>query len=1106
VRLTVPPKENQERPLDPPSIPESSPTVASLPPRGATIPESSPTATPVAQITSTAVAQITSLPRSLLPLKYNNVPVVLQKPLVQDAIDDSAFAYNKKGQKRSVSAARQAQWRASQRIVNSITKLEKNERSVALRAALSNPQVREAASAVIFDASSVANRQLEQTRKIIGRATATEKKQGRTNNDKASFVESVMVSVVDSPSPTKRKNAPSRRKQVEGLGMKWATGQRYLAKAKVKRKSLSTKEKGLMWSCVKNRKGYSKVSLSLRKSLLQWILDHPSVVPSPISKDTLLVRNPDTGVKERVGKLLLEISVRELHNDLLDDKKGLKEARNEKGEVLISDTALRYLLPKQIRKMTACHKQMCGCETCITVRSLQESLNSYRARQLREMKKDLLEGLRSKNEVEEYEAAVFPNNIAWHSKPQLAIDEIMCKPVNGFEHRSWNCVLKRCPNCPQYPTPNAETESNCDAPKIRFHVYQPVTTCSLHGILTLRSKTCLQCSPPTPPSSPNNQPASPKLSRTRKHKKAPKIRTRKYLTLLEKPIGVFMEEYYILALKKYASHLALVIILCKRCCGKKREEAFQSRVGDLKTIRDYAERLAAKFNLEIQEEHFGNGRNLSIEGSAVQQFTKEAMERFLSGSYSADDFKEDVSLHFHSHLSDDSLQNAATTNAHMEVLFDSLKESSVVGKKATMWDETDGCTKQYRCAKAFWLLTYLAVKYDTSIDRAIGAPGHGKDIVDGINATDKTYLASKMCLPGTPEANNSQNRMATESMTETASKSLAIEAQRLLSLDSRIQGVKGDSKHAKREANATLKHRHYHVQDPDDVEFLNLKFKPVDLPDGIGVMQCYNIRADPDLGLGQIALRRIPCACAGCLAQLEKPWQPNVAASEQPRYKTGNCELAPIFRDDLNAWHITYVRQETGEDSSGELDELEEANSRLLGGIATRMAERVTDGGVGVFQTEDPDADGYYLVKWTTSPYTLQDDQLLQEYEPPQLVKAGELVCQGNYFNPVGRARLWYTPSGVPTTVRMQQVIAPDLALLSISNQNKLPNTCNKREATKIGAKRISNKDHDLFLDEINRRSILEYCENSSDEDAEESDGSEDCSTDSESKLDPVEE
>jgi hypothetical protein len=68
----------------------------------------------------------------------------------------------------------------------------------------------------------------------------------------------------------------------------------------------------------------------------------------------------------------------------------------------------------------------------------------------------------------------------------------------------------------------------------------------------------------------------------------------------------------------------------------------------------------------------------------------------------------------------------------------------------------------------------------------------------------------------------------------------------------------------------------------------------------------------------------------------------------------------------------------------------------------------------------------------------------------------------------------------------MQQVIALDLALMPISKQNKLPNTCNKREATKLGAKRISNEDHEIFLDEINRRGILDYYEDSCSEEAEE--------------------
>ena len=70
--------------------------------------------------------------------------------------------------------------------------------------------------------------------------------------------------------------------------------------------------------------GYSKVSSTLKKALHEWVINHPSVVASPIKKDTLKVRDPETGLKTKVvNKLLLEISVRELHNDLLDEKKGL---------------------------------------------------------------------------------------------------------------------------------------------------------------------------------------------------------------------------------------------------------------------------------------------------------------------------------------------------------------------------------------------------------------------------------------------------------------------------------------------------------------------------------------------------------------------------------------------------------------------------------------------------------------------------------------------------------------------------------------------------------------------------------------------------------------
>eukprot|EP00957_Ditylum_brightwellii_P162192 12350079-Ditylum_brightwellii.AAC.1 len=55
------------------------------------------------------------------------------------------------------------------------------------------------------------------------------------------------------------------------------------------------------------------------------------------------------------------------------------------------------------------------------------------------------------------------------------------------------------------------------------------------------------------------------------------------------------------------------------------------------------------------------------------------------------------------------------------------------------WEETDGCAKQYRCATAMYLLALISVRFNMVIDRAVGAPGHGKDIVDGLSATDKAF-------------------------------------------------------------------------------------------------------------------------------------------------------------------------------------------------------------------------------------------------------------------------------------------------------------------------------------------------------------------------------
>jgi hypothetical protein len=45
----------------------------------------------------------------------------------------------------------------------------------------------------------------------------------------------------------------------------------------------------------------------------------------------------------------------------------------------------------------------------------------------------------------------------------------------------------------------------------------------------------------------------------------------------------------------------------------------------------------------------------------------------------------------------------------------------------------------------------LATKYHVTINRVTGAPGHGKDVVDALNAVDKEFLKKMMCWISVPD-------------------------------------------------------------------------------------------------------------------------------------------------------------------------------------------------------------------------------------------------------------------------------------------------------------------------------------------------------------------
>ena len=78
-----------------------------------------------------------------------------------------------------------------------------------------------------------------------------------------------------------------------------------------------------------------------------------SIFQSPISNDCLKVVLYDQTEPQLVPKLLLQVSVRELHNSLVSEPNycGLKDARDEDGKIIISDLTLRSLLPPQLKQI-----------------------------------------------------------------------------------------------------------------------------------------------------------------------------------------------------------------------------------------------------------------------------------------------------------------------------------------------------------------------------------------------------------------------------------------------------------------------------------------------------------------------------------------------------------------------------------------------------------------------------------------------------------------------------------------------------------------------------------------------------------------------------------
>ena len=117
--------------------------------------------------------------------------------------------------------------------------------------------------------------------------------------------------------------------------------------------------------------------------------------------------------------------------------------------------------------------------------------------------------------------------------------------------------------------------------------------------------------------------------------------------------------------------------------------------------------------------------------------------------------------------------------------------------------------------------------------------------------------------------------------------------------------------------------------------------------------------------------------------------------------------------------------------------------------LTLQILEGVKTGNYGAFETADQNvSSGYYVVKWTSEPYILQENTQVDDYTPPVTVHAGEFVANAQYMNPVAKSKLLYiypkSKDVLNTIVRMRYVIESDIRPSKITKQEDLGDSSNR--------------------------------------------------------------
>ena len=145
---------------------------------------------------------------------------------------------------------------------------------------------------------------------------------------------------------------------------------------------------------------------------------------------------------------------------------------------------------------------------------------------------------------------------------------------------------------------------------------------------------------------------------------------------------------------------------------------------------------------------------------------------------------------YHLFLSDNSKQDSSATATHIKQIIELLKNSKCLGDScSTILENKYGCAEHYRCDTSLYLFSILFQSFNIIIYRGISAKGHGREVVDGLNDTDKMFIFCLMKTFQLPGSERFDTKLSAHKTTQNTDVSLALEFQKHLLNSSRKHGI-----------------------------------------------------------------------------------------------------------------------------------------------------------------------------------------------------------------------------------------------------------------------------------------------------------------------------